>query len=451
VIALWQDPTPEQAGDNFGNVERVHPVMLGALAVLALLVLVLPRRLATWPIVLLLCFVPAGQRFVLTTIDFPFLRLLMLAAWGRLFFRGEIRPLVWNRLDRLLLLWAVVTVTTGTLHAATLTAFLNRFGTAVDALSVYFFFRNRFRTPQDVGDVARQFLLCSFAVLGFMLYEHETSRNLFGIFGGRDVPEITDIRDGRLRCQGAFAHPILAGCFYAALLPLYAVLGCSSRRWRLVVAGSAAAVAITVLTASSTPMIALLTCAAGVVAYPFRSAMRYVRWLAAVGLVFLHFSMKQPVWHLLARIDIAGGSTGWHRFHLVDKWIEHFDEWWLLGTLHTGQWGAGLQDVTNQYVAEGVSGGMPRLCVFLLIIATCFQGVSRTMRLPQLPRARAWATWALGTGLFVHCMNYVGVSYFEQIMALWFLTLAAIGSLTLVPGAMPARQIQAEIAIAAAT
>jgi len=223
-----------------------------------------------------------------------------------LFFRGEIRPLVWNRLDRLLLLWAVVTVTTGTLHAATLTAFLNRFGTAVDALSVYFFFRNRFRTPQDVGDVARQFLLCSFAVLGFMLYEHETSRNLFGIFGGRDVPEITDIRDGRLRCQGAFAHPILAGCFYAALLPLYAVLGCSSRRWRLVVAGSAAAVAITVLTASSTPMIALLTCAAGVVAYPFRSAMRYVRWLAAVGLVFLHFSMKQPVWHLLARIDIAG-------------------------------------------------------------------------------------------------------------------------------------------------
>ena len=38
------------------------------------------------------------------------------------------------------------------------------------------------------------------------------------------VPEITVVREGRLRCQGAFAHPILAGCFWAEQLPLIAAL-----------------------------------------------------------------------------------------------------------------------------------------------------------------------------------------------------------------------------------
>lgn len=447
MIAHWQDPTPQQAGDDFGNVERVHPVMLGALAVLALLVLVLPRQRSTWPIVLLLCFVPAGQRFLIATLDFPFLRLLMLVAWSRLLVRGEVRPLVWNRLDRLLLAWAAVSIATATLYAGTLTVFVNRTGAALDALAIYFFFRNRIRGPAEVAEIARQFLWCSFAVLGFMAYEQQTTRNLFGLFGG--VPEFTDIRDGRLRCQGAFAHPILAGCFYAALLPFYQVLALHTGRWRLPLAGAIAAVAITVLTASSTPMVALLAAFGCAVVFPLRPVVRYARWFAMAGLVFLHFTMKQPVWHLLSRIDVAGGSTGWHRFHLVDKWIENWREWYLLGTLRTGHWGPGLQDVTNQYVAEGVAGGLLRLLLFLLVIATAFQGVSRSLRLPGLHAIRARVFWALGTALFVHCTNYIGVSYFEQIQALWFLTLAAIGSSTLVAGAAPVRQLEAVAGIAA--
>ena len=47
----------------------------------------------------------------------------------------------------------------------------------------------------------------------------------------------------------------------------------------------------------------------------------------------MHVLMKQPVWHLLSRVDVAGGSTGWHRYHLVDKFIENWREWWLLGAV----------------------------------------------------------------------------------------------------------------------
>jgi hypothetical protein len=151
--------------------------------------------------------------------------------------------------------------------------------------------------------------------------------------------------------------------------------------------------------------------------------------------------MKQPVWHLLARVDILSGSTGWHRFHLVDKFIDFFPEWFAVGTLSTGHWGPGLHDVTNQFVSEGVGGGVLRLAVFTWVVILGFNGVSRSMRVVDGGKVYKLASWALGTALFMHCMNFIGVTYFEQIVVEWQLTLAAISSLTLVPGASPTRQL----------
>jgi hypothetical protein len=444
VIAGIQDPIPQQAGDDFGNVERVHPVGLAALAVLILLALALPRRWSTLPLVLLLCFIPAGQRVLLFTLDLSFVRILTVATWVRLVARQEVRPLVWNRLDRLMLLWAATSVLTGTMLAATLSAFINRAGAAFDALAIYFLFRQRIRTPQDLAAIAGQFLVCSPAVLACFLYEHATTRNMFHVFGG--VPEFTPERDGRLRCQGAFAHPILAGCFWACLVPFYCLRGWTRARWLGPASGGAVAAGIVALSASSTPVVALLSGLFAAACWQIRGALRWVRWLAVGALCALHCLMQQPVWHLLARIDLTGSSTGWHRFHLFDEFINHRAEWWWLGTPRTGHWGPGLHDVTNEYVAEAVAGGIFRLLLFLAILVTAFAGISRTMRLPGLPRLRAYGTWALGAALFMHCMNFVGVTYFEQIVVLWHLTLAAIGSLTLVPGAATARQLAAEVA-----
>lgn len=69
--------------------------------------------------------------------------------------------------------------------------------------------------------------------------------------------------------------------------------------------------------------------------------------------------------------------------------------------------------------------------------------------MPGRPQAEKLIAWALGTVLFMHCMNFIAVSYFEQIVALWYMTLAAIASLTLVPGAKVEQQI-AESAMAPA-
>jgi hypothetical protein len=441
LALLFQDPDhAAQAGSDFGGTTQVHPVGVAALGAMAVLALLLPRRWSALPVILLLCFIPAGQRIVLATVDFTFIRLLMCVVWLRLFVRRELRPIAWNHLDRAMVLWAVASVVTGTALALTLTVLINRLGSAIDAMMVYFFFRMLIRSHEDLITLALQFTVSSFAVAASFLIENRTGNNMFAIFGG--VPPVTDIRDGRLRCQGAFAHSILAGCFWACLIPFYLLHGWMGRGWKLPVGGVLAALAIVAMSSSSTPIMALGFGSIGVAAWFVRGSLRWFRWLIVSWLCVLHFLiMKQPVWHLLARVDIVSGSTGWHRYHLVDKFIERFPEWWPLGTMSTGHWGPGLHDVTNQFVAEGVAGGLLRLLLFVWIVWLAFAGVSRSMRLPAAERSYYLASWALGTSLFMHCMNFIAVSYFEQIVVEWQMTLAAIGSLTLVPGAAPVRQL----------
>lgn len=441
LTLLPQDPdVPAQAGAEFGGTTAVHPVGLAALACTVFLAMVLPKRWAALPVILLLCFVPAGQRVVVATIDFPFVRVLMMVTWARLFVRSEWRSIVWNHLDRLMLAWAAVSIVTGWLLGWTLTILVNRVGAAGDALMVYFFFRQVIRSHRDLALIATQFMVCSFAVAVFFVIEHRTLRNMFAVMGG--VPAETDVRNGRPRCQGAFAHSILAGCFWACIIPFYFVRGWLSGRWLLVGAGTLAGLVIVAMTASSTPLMAVAFGFAGAGAFLVRGALRWFRWVIIGWLCVLHFFlMKNPVWHLLARVDVVSGSTGWHRFHLVDQFINRFDEWWATGTLSTGHWGPGLHDVTNQFVVEGIAGGVWRLALFLCVVWMAFAGISRSMRLPAGDRRYQLMTWALGTALFMHCMNFIAVSYFEQIVVEWNLTLAAIGSLTLVPGAPPGKQL----------
>lgn len=173
----------------------------------------------------------------------------------------------------------------------------------------------------------------------------------------------------------------------------------------------------------------------GWVCFQQRHFMRRMRWGIVFGLIALHLVMNAPVWHLVARTDIVGGSTGWHRFHLIDQCINRFSEWALLGTTSTAHWGMGLGDVTNQYVLEGVRGGAITLGLFLLIIAVAFRDVGRTWRGWSHNRPSLIMAWALGVCLFVHCMSFIAVSYFGQIIVVWYLVLAMIASLAPAPGA----------------
>ncbi len=408
---------------------NLHPVGLAAIAVLGLATLVLPRRYAAMPILIMACFVAPAQRIVVATLDFNLLRIMVLFCWMRVLARGESAAIRWQALDKAVILWAVTSIICHTALHGTLAAMINRLGFAFDALGMYFMFRCLIRDWSDVGHVAMGLILLSIPVAVAFSIERSTGHNAFAFLGG--VPEITMIRQGRLRCQGAFAHPILAGCFWAAAMPLMAAYGFSGvHRWRWVAVGILAGGFIILACASSTPVTGAFCAGVGAAAFILRWRMRAVLAGIVATLIAIHVSWRMPVWYLLAKVDLVGGSTGWHRYWLIDVTIRHFNDWWLMGTKSPALWSPlGYLDVTNQYVLEAINGGLLTLTFFVSMIVLAFSAVGHTWRRERRDQRRVAMAWLLGVSLFVHCANFVAVSYFGQIIVLWYLSLALIAGM----------------------
>jgi hypothetical protein len=359
---------------------------------------------------------------------------MALFGFARLLLHGEpIKVKKKSTIDTAMVLWSISGIVTGTLlNSGLFAAFVNRLGVSFDSLGLYFLFRCLIQKWEDVDYAVRGFMFMSIPVAIAFWIEHETGHNSFAFLGG--VPFITAVRDGRLRCQGAFAHPILAGCFWASLMPLFfaRLKGVSKGRLEAI-AGLTASGLIVLFCASSTPVMAIIFGIIGAYMFYLRNQMRLIRWLVLLTLVSLHIVMNKPVWHLISRIDISGGSTGWHRYNVIDAAIHHFSEWWMLGTLSTADWGVHAGDITNQYLLEGVRGGFITMGLFVVIIYLSFNAVGRLWRSVS-NNHHLCVAWALGVSLFIHAMNFMAVSYFGQITMVWYLLLAMIASLD--PGAV---------------
>jgi hypothetical protein len=135
--------------------------------------------------------------------------------------------------------------------------------------------------------------------------------------------------------------------------------------------------------------------------------------------------MKAPVWHLISRIDITGGSSSWHRFMLVDQCIRHFGDWWLIGVKSTSAWGWDMWDTANQYVSICDNSGLLPFLLFLAVLAYGFKYLGRARRAAS-DRKTALFIWALGSALFANAVAFFGISYFDQTMVAWYALLAMI-------------------------
>ena len=414
--------------DTWSNTTTVHPIGLAVLLILCGIMWILPRRDALIPFLILVCFIPSAQRIVVFSLDFTFLRIMVMAGWMRLAIRQEIIPLKWTGLDFAIIAWGVIGVVVNTIQLGNTDGLVYMLGTRFDALGIYFLFRMLLRRIEDLDRLIFAFILVSVPVALMFMVEKATHRNIFSVFGG--VPPITMIRRGRLRCQGAFSHPILAGCFWAALLPYFFAFyfkSLSSRFFSFI--GISSTLIIIACSSSSTPISAVGITVLGYLALPLKFHLRWIRWLTAMGMVALHFLMNHPIWHLLARVDFVGGSTGWYRYFLIDQAIHHFPEWWLVGVPDTTYWGQetytqGLFDMTNQYILEGVIGGIWTLIAFVVMIVIAYRQIGKVWRLFLGKPYFFYLAWGTGVALFVHNMNFIGVSYFGQIIFIWYMQLA---------------------------
>jgi O-antigen ligase len=265
-----------------------------------------------------------------------------------------------------------------------------------------------------------------------MTYEKITVHNLFSIIGG--VAETPQIRSGNVRAQGPFAHAILAGTIGAVCLPLMIGLWHQHRKFSVV--GISACLVVVFCSSSSGPIMSALVAVGAMAMWPYRHSMRAIRWLAIIGYLALEIVMKAPAYYLIARVDVAGGSTGWHRARLIQSALEHIDEWWLAGTdftrhwMPTGvSWSSDHTDITNHYLQMGVIGGLPLMLLFIGMLYQGFSLVGKRLQQEDQPHEVQFFMWAIGASLFAHMATSISVSYFDQSFVFIYLTLAATGSL----------------------
>lgn len=414
----------------FGDQTLLHPLGLVFCALMCVLLLCVRRSRAVIPMIMLACFIPSAQRIVILGLDFTMLRLLMLCGAVRVLSRGETRGIRLGTLDRTLIAYVCVRSLVNVILHGTSSVLIYNLGISFDALGVYFLVRVLVRSWEDLDATIGGFVLVAcILVVAFGLERFADShRNYFSILGG--VAEITSARQGKVRAQGAFPHAIIAGCYWVGVLPLLLARFWTRPRLRfLTFLAVLSSLLIIFTTASSTPIAGTLLALAAAAFFPFRRLVPQLGWGALIGVIGLHLVMKAPVWHLISRIDLVGGSTGWHRFYLIDQAIHRVSEWWLVGTRSKAHWGAGLEDGTNQYVIEGTRGGLVSLCLFLLVVALALRGVARMVRATEGDRPRLILSWMVGASLFAHLGMFMAVTYFGQIYSLWFFTLAVIASL----------------------
>lgn len=395
--------------------------------------LVLPRRYAIVPIIATCCYMTMGQSIVVAGCHFTMIRVLMLFGWTRLLLRGEVRAIELGRLDKTIMWWTTISFIAYISLWRSGDAVVYKLGATYNIVGYYFLFRMMLRSLDDVIQVFRAISLLIVPLAVFMLVEKSTGRNLFSVFGG--VSAITLVRDGVLRCQGPFSHPILAGTFGATVLPLATCLWLDGALGKILAAGGVvSSLIITVASGSSGPVLAFMAAVLALSLWRARTHMYILRRGLTGALISLQIFMKAPIWFLLARIDVFSGSTGFHRAMLIDGAFHNLSDWWLMGTQSTLAWAdeeQGLFDVTNQYLQVGAEGGIVSMGLFIWIIVCGFRSVGLTWRfMAEIgePAADQFIVWGLGAALFAHVVSYISVSYFDQNFVNWYLLLAMIAT-----------------------
>jgi len=412
-----------------GSAAQMHPVSQAVILLAICGILLLPRRYVMVPLLISVILLPMSEGITIGGMNFQVLRIMIFFGWVRMLTArfSEKVTRAHSPLDTLIPALVIVSSIAFCLLWGS-GAVISRIGQIYSIVGIYFLLRYCIRDAEDVERAFKTFALICVVVAALMVNEQRTGHNLVALWG--NVPDMTVIREGRLRSQGPFAHPILAGTFGGTLVAPFLWLFFRQRQRLIGGLGVVAAIAIAITAASSTAAGAGVAGAIGLCLWPLRRLMQPIRWGIVGALVGLHMIMKAPVWALIERIDLAGGSTSYHRFNLIDQFIRRVGEWALVGVKETGHWGYFLGDTANQYVDTGVTGGILSFGLFIAIISYGFRDIGRARRVVEGDPKQEWLFWMLGAALFSHVIGFFGIVYFDATIVSWYVLLVMIAAMS---------------------
>lgn len=241
-------------------------------------------------------------------------------------------------------------------------------------------------------------------------------------------------RFGFARAVGPFSHPILFGGGFAMFLPLIYYLRHERNNWRpfaYILSGVALIGALSSMSSGPWVMVILVI---------FCLAMeRHKQWVKpmfiffVLSCIFVGIASNRPFYHVIASYANLLGGAGWHRARLIDLAIEHFSEWWLVGYGDRDpgwgpQLGMAFTDVTNEFILAGVRYGILGVIALCVILAKAFRDIIFTYRKMIDPVMKSLC-WAFGSLLFSVTVAWMSVSFFGQLLPLFYCALGMIGSL----------------------
>ena len=324
-----------------------------------------------------------------------------------------------------MILWTVSQLVVNSLQWLELQAFVKLAGDFLDAFGGYLVVRFLIDDNKAIARTLKVFALVCLIQGVCMVSEQVTHRNVFDFMGGHPPTD----REGHIRSEGALGT-LYGGTLAGVLVPMFLWLWNEkqSRMWAYT--GLAGATAMVFASHASTSWVALGSGIMGLGFWPLRKVMRLIRWGIVFTLVGLHLVMHGPVWSLIEKIDLTGGSSNYHRYMLVDNCIRHFSDWWLLGYKHPGNWGFDMWDMCNQFVAVAVSGGLISLILYITIFSRGFAAIGNARRLVEGNTKQEWLIWSLGATLFANVVASFGINYMLQLLLVFFPILAFVSVAT---------------------
>lgn len=411
----------------------MNSLAIGFMLIMCILVVLLPRRYAAVPIIATACYTTYGEAIIIGGMHFYYIRVVMFFALVRVIARKEIQLIDFNSIDKIFILWVISNFMAYVILRQDSAAITNRLGFAYDAIGTYFIFRIFLVEPTNTDILIKSLGIIIAPVAIAMLFESQSGSSFFARFGG--IPELSWVRDERVRCQGPFLHSILAGTFGATVLPLFLGQFISNQKNKYIaVLGVISATIITITAASGGPVAVYLFSILGLCMWFMRKHMRAIRWAILLALIGLHMVMKSPVWYLIARLGGITGGSSYHRAEIIEQAVKHLNEWWFLGTAYTAHWMPytltlypDQADITNMYVGQGVTGGLLTMLLFIGIIVFCFRKLGYSVEILENQRfSSSFFVWSMGATLFSHVVAFFSVSYFDQSIVFYYMLLAMI-------------------------
>jgi hypothetical protein len=405
----------------------VNPFNVLVLVVLGALVMMLPRRQAAMPLLIAALYTTEMHVLEIGPAHFTTMRILVLLGFIRIWVRSEGFAHGFQAADKAIAGWAATLMITGLFHDEGAMVF--RSGMVWTEVGIYCLFRIFISNVEEVRSAMRFLCLAIVPLAGLMALESFTGNNLFAALGG--VSETSISRAGNLRAGGPFDHPIFAGMVGACAVAWGLAFWRTSRLQSTIAV--LAGVTIVFSAASSGPIMMTVFVLLGRLAWVLRRHMAMVRWVIALGIFLLDVVMHDPVYFLMARVDIAGGSQSYFRAALVQSALNHLPEWWLVGTDYTRHWmasgihaNATSTDITNHFLAMGVLGGFPLMLAFITVLVVSFGNVGRALHGGALSHADRALVWGLGALLFGFVMFFWSISIYVQTVALLYFTFACL-------------------------